>query len=149
MGYDLNPRTRMFITLNAAGNEYHDSDPATSSLIAPADAFSGITCGAGTSSGGIASFSSDGPTADGRVKPELLALGSGTATISSSSTTGFATASGTSLSTPLVAAAVACLIQANPHWSVQVMREELFKNADYDPGGLGFDPSFVRGYGVI
>jgi len=136
-------------TVNAAGNEYHDTDPATSSLIAPSDAFSVITAGAVTSSGSISSFSSDGPTADGRVKPELLALGSGTDTISSSSTTAFTTADGTSLSTPLVAAAVACLIQANPNWTVQVMREELFKNADYDPGGLGFDPMYVRGYGIV
>jgi hypothetical protein len=136
-------------TVNAAGNDYHDSDPATSSLIAPSDAFFVITSGAVTSSGSIASFSSDGPTADGRVKPELLALGSGTDTVSSSSTTGFTTASGTSLSTPLVAAAVACLIQANPTWTVQVMREELFKNADYDPGGFGFDPLYVRGYGIL
>jgi subtilisin-like proprotein convertase family protein len=136
-------------TVTAAGNEYHDSNPATSSLIAPADAFSIITAGAVTSSGSIASFSSDGPTADGRVKPELLALGSGTATISSTSTTGFTTADGTSLSTPLVAAAVACLIQAHPSWTVQDMREALFLFANYDPGGLGFDPEYVRGYGIV
>jgi len=136
-------------TVTAAGNENHDSNPATSSLIAPADAFFVITAGAVTGSGSIASFSSDGPTADGRVKPEVLALGSGTATISSSSTTGFTTASGTSLSTPLVAGAVACLIQAYPNWTVQTMREELFRNADFDPGGFGFDPLYVRGYGII
>jgi subtilisin-like proprotein convertase family protein len=136
-------------TVTAAGNEYHDTNPATSSIIAPADAFFVITAGAVTSSGEISSFSSDGPTADGRVKPELLALGSGTSTISSSSTTGFTTASGTSLSTPLIAAAVACLIEAHPDWTVQVMREELFKNADYDIGGFGFDPLYIRGYGIV
>ncbi len=136
-------------TVNAAGNDYHDTDPATSSLIAPSDGFSVITVGAVTSSGSISSFSSDGPTADGRVKPELLALGSGTSTISSTSTSSFTTANGTSLSTPLVAGAVACLIQANPDWTVQRMRDELFTNADHDPGGLGFDPTFVRGYGIV
>ena len=136
-------------TLNAAGNENHDTNPATSSLIAPADAFLVLTIGAVTSTGNISSFSSDGPTADGRVKPELLAMGSSTATVSPGSTTTFTTASGTSLSTPLVAGAVACLIQANPNWTVEVMREELFTNADYDPGNLGFDPTFVRGYGIV
>ncbi|MCP3979766.1 MAG: S8 family serine peptidase [bacterium] len=136
-------------SVTAAGNEYHDTNPATSSIIAPADAHFVITGGAVTSSGSISSFSSDGPSADGRVKPELLAQGSSTATISSTSTTAFTTANGTSLSTPLVAGAVACLIQANPNWTVQRMREELFTNADYDPGGLGFDPEYVRGYGIV
>jgi subtilisin family serine protease len=134
-------------TTTAAGNEYHDSDPGTSSLIAPSDGFLVITSGAVTSTGTISSFSSDGPSADGRIKPELLARGSSTSTISPSSTTGFTTADGTSLSTPLVAGAMACLIQAHPSWTVEDMREALFLYADYDPGGLGFDPVYVRGYG--
>ncbi len=134
---------------NAAGNEYHDSNPATSSLIAPADAFQVITCGAVGSTGDIASFSSDGPTADGRVKPEVLARGLSTHTVSPYSTTGYTTADGTSLSTPLVACAVACLTQARPYWSVDQMRENLFETADYYQQYETYDPLFVRGYGVI
>jgi hypothetical protein len=134
---------------NAAGNEYHDSNPATSSLIAPADAFQVITCGAVTSTGSMASFSSDGPTADGRVKPEVLALGSGTDTVDPFSTTGYTTASGTSLSTPVVACAVACLVQARPYWTVDEMRQHLFENADYFVQNGTYDPLYVRGYGVI
>ena len=134
---------------NAAGNEGHDSNPQTSHLIAPADAFKGITCGAVNSSGSIASFSSDGPTADGRVKPEVLARGVSTATVSPSSDTGYTTASGTSLSTPLVACAVACLIQAKPYWTVDQMRKNLFETADYYVANHTFDPLYVRGYGVI
>ena len=84
----------------AAGNEYHDSDPATSHLLAPADAFSVIACGAVDSTGALAYFSSDGPTADGRVKPELLARGVATASVSASIDTAYDSASGTSLSTP-------------------------------------------------
>ncbi|MBN1513243.1 MAG: S8 family serine peptidase, partial [Phycisphaerae bacterium] len=134
---------------NAAGNEYHDSNPATSSLIAPADGFQVITCGAVTSSGSIASFSSDGPTADGRIKPEVLALGSGTDTVDPFSTTGYTTASGTSLSTPLVASALACLIQARPYWTVDRMRERLFETgSDFVANGQP-DPLFVRGYGIV
>lgn len=133
----------------AAGNEYHDSDPATSSIIAPADAFRVITCGAVTSSGGISSFSSDGPTADGRLKPELLARGSSTHTVSPSSDTSLTTADGTSLSTPLLACAVACLVQAHPDWTVDEMRDNLFFTAgDYLANGAP-DPAFVRGYGIV
>ncbi|MCK4660369.1 MAG: S8 family serine peptidase [Phycisphaerae bacterium] len=134
---------------NAAGNESHDSDPATSSLIAPADALWGITCGAVDSDGVIAGFSSDGPTADGRVKPELLACGSGTHTVSPSTDTEYAIASGTSLSTPLVASAVACLIQARPYWTVEQMRENLFHTADYYVANGTYDPLYVLGYGIV
>ena len=134
---------------NAAGNEYHDTNPATSSLIAPADAFRVITCGAVGSGGAIASFSSEGPTADGRVKPEVLALGLSTQTISAYSDTGYSTADGTSLSTPLVAGAVACLIQAHPEWTVDELRAALFASASESVATGTFDPLYVRGYGIV
>jgi len=134
---------------NAAGNEYHDSDPGTSSLIAPSDGFQVITCGAVDSSGSIAWFSSDGPTADGRVKPEVLARGVSTHTVSPSSDTSYTTADGTSLSTPLVACAVGCLIQAKPWWTVDQMREHLFETADYYMSHGTHDPLYVYGYGII
>ncbi len=134
---------------NAAGNEYHDSNPATSSLIAPADAFQVITCGAVDSGGSIAYFSSDGPTADGRVKPEVLARGVSTHTVSPSNDTTYTTADGTSLSTPVVACTVACLLQAKPWWSVDAMREHLFETADYYVSHETYDPLYVYGYGVV
>jgi serine protease AprX len=134
---------------NAAGNNYHDSDPSTSSLIAPSDAFQCIACGAVDSSGYIAYFSSDGPSADGRVKPEVLARGVSTHTVSPTGDTSYTTADGTSLSTPLVACAVGCLIDARPNWSVDKMRENLFETADYFVTHGTFDPLYIRGYGVI
>ena len=133
----------------AAGNEYHDSNPWTSSLIAPADAFDVITCGAVNIFGAITSFSSDGPTADGRVKPEVLACGSTTHTVSPSNPTSYTTANGTSLSTPLVAAAVACLIQARPTWTVDELRTALMYNAGYYTEHGEPDPLYVYGYGII
>lgn len=130
----------------ASGNEGHDADPAISHTIAPADAMQVISCGAVDEGNVIAGFSSDGPSADGRVKPELLAWGVNTQVISSRNTTGFGTVSGTSLSTPLVAAAVACVTSAHPNWSVTKMRNYLFATAD---GSGTFDPLFVRGYGLV
>jgi hypothetical protein len=134
---------------NAAGNSGHDSDPATSRLLAPADAFKAITCGAVKSSGGTATFSADGPTADGRVKPEVLARGQDTRTISPTSDSAYTSGNGTSLSTPVVAGAVACLIQARPHWTVDQMRTALFETADYFAAQGTHDPAFVRGFGII
>ena len=61
-----------------------------------------LTSGAVTSTGAISAFSSDGPTADGRVKPELLARGVETFTIASHDTVSYNAASGTSMSTAYV-----------------------------------------------
>jgi subtilisin family serine protease len=138
----------------AAGNYYHDSDPTTSSLIAPADALGVITCGAADSTGVIASFSSDGPTAalvpqDRRVKPELLARGVSTQTVNISNDSTFSGVGGTSLSTPLVAGAVACLIQAHPTWTLSEMRHYLFQTADDFVANGQADPMFVRGFGMV
>jgi serine protease AprX len=132
------------LCFTAAGNEGHDSDPGTSHLIAPADAMKVITCGAATSTGGMASFSSDGPTADGRLKPELVARGVDVAAIDPNSTTAYTSASGTSLSTPLLASCGAVLLSARPQWTVEQARAALFAT-----GGDGSpDPLFVRGYGI-
>jgi hypothetical protein len=132
-----------------AGNDGHDSDPTTSTLVPPADAFRTITVGAVDAAGNIAGFSSDGPTADGRLKPEVLARGVNTRTVSSSddqSTTGV---SGTSLSTPLLAGASTCVLQAHPTWSVDQLRAHLFLNADYYLTNDSPDPLFVHGFGII
>ncbi len=133
----------------AAGNEGHDGNPNTSTLIAPADATRVITCGAVDAAGSIAGFSSSGPTADGRVKPEVLARGVETFTVSSRSDVDLGRVSGTSLSTPLVAAAVACITQRRPAWTPDQMRSALMSTAsDFVATGRP-DPLFVRGYGIL
>ncbi|MCE9620140.1 MAG: S8 family serine peptidase [Planctomycetes bacterium] len=137
------------ICLTAAGNEGHDADPATNTLIAPADALQVISCGAVYDTGAIAEFSSSGPTFDGRVKPEILAMGVQTATINSTAATGFSAVSGTSLSTPVLAGAVACMLQARPDFTVDSIRQALFATATQsDEFGLHPDPLFVTGYGI-
>ncbi|MEK6642485.1 MAG: S8 family serine peptidase [Planctomycetota bacterium] len=133
----------------AAGNEGHDSNATISHLIAPADALKVLTCGAVDNTGAIASFSSDGPSADGRVKPEVLARGISTQTTSFSTNTNIVGVNGTSLSTPVVAGGVALIVQAHPSWSVDKIRRALFHNADLFLGTSAFDSLFVRGYGVI
>ncbi len=135
--------------LTAAGNAGHDADPLTHSIIAPADAFDVITCGAADLAGVIAGFSSDGPTADGRVKPEILACGVAVASVNSTNTTGYSGVSGTSLSTPLVAGATALVLQARADYGVAQLRSALFATAsDFVSNGVT-DPTFVRGYGVM
>ncbi|MFO0873025.1 MAG: S8 family serine peptidase [Phycisphaerales bacterium] len=135
--------------VTAAGNGGHDNDPATNHLGAPADAFQVVTCGAVAGDGTIAGFSSDGPSADGRIKPEVLAWGVQTATIRSTTDTGYTTVSGTSLSTPLVAGAIACILEARPEFDVTALRTALFTTStDFLFAGSA-DPLFIRGYGIV
>lgn len=137
------------ICVTAAGNNGHDSNPVTSSLMAPGDAFEVITCGGVESTGVIVDFSSDGPTADGRVKPELLARGRGVYTICAHQDSNCTTdTGGTSVATSLMASMVACVLQARPLWTPAVMRTRLFETAsDFLAHGT-FDSLYVRGYGV-
>jgi serine protease AprX len=137
---------RGLVIVDAAGNEGHDSNPATSHLLVPSDAASVISVGAVDSNGTIASFSSDGPTADGRVKPEVLALGVNDSLLQAGSDTGYGYGSGTSFATPLVASAVALIIDAHPDWTVDQIRNALIETAS---GGGSYDPLYVSGYGVI
>jgi len=137
------------VCLTSAGNAGHDANPATNTIGAPADALQVISCGAVDGAGAIASFSSDGPSADGRVKPELLAMGVSTATVHSTNSTGFSKVSGTSASTPMMAGAVACILQARPDFTVESLRAALFATASRsDAEGLHPDPLFVEGYGI-
>jgi len=135
--------------VTAAGNFGHDTNPATSTLIAPADALEVITAGAVDSAGVIASFSSDGPTADVRPKPELLATGVSTATVCANSDSNCTTfVSGTSLSTPLLAGVVACLLDAHPTFTVGQLRARLLRTGNYFEANGTFDPQYVLGYGI-
>ncbi|MFM1804309.1 MAG: hypothetical protein RL136_1188 [Planctomycetota bacterium] len=137
------------VCVTAAGNSGNDADPATQRLIAPADAFDVITCGAVALDGSIAGFSSDGPSADGRVKPEVLANGVSVASVHSTNAGGYQALSGTSLSTPLVAGSIALIMQARAEYGVADVRSALFETAgDFAANGT-HDPAFVRGYGVI
>lgn len=137
------------VCLTAAGNAGNDADLLTHTIIAPADAFDVISCGAAYADGSIAGFSSDGPTADGRLKPELLARGVAVASVHSTNATGFSAVSGTSLSTPLIAGATALLMQARDDLGVAGIRSAFFSTAsDFVANGQA-DPLSVRGYGVI
>ncbi len=110
----------------------------------PADADSVVAVGAVDASGLVAPFSSPGPTFDGRIKPEVCARGVGTACASSSSPSSYGSASGTSLSTPLVAGVAALLLEVNPHWTGLDVREALMATAD-----RASSPDNDYGWGIV
>jgi hypothetical protein len=82
--------------------------PVPKSLDTPADADSIVAVGATDPSGAYVYFSSRGPTADGRHKPEVVAPGLGVTVAAMNS--GIMTSSGTSFSAPLIAG-LAALVQ--------------------------------------
>ncbi len=118
---DLNGRTSVasiaatmaarkgIFVLNAAGNEGGGS---WGYIGIPADADSICTVGSVNGSGVHSGFSSVGPTADGRIKPDLSSMGEGAYVCNSNGL--FSSGNGTSYATPILAGAVACLWQANP-----------------------------------
>jgi serine protease AprX len=113
---------------NAMGN--NNDGNTFGSLVTPADADSIISVGAVDNSGSIASFSGWGPTFDGRIKPEVCALGIGTYCADPGNMNGYTQSSGTSLSTPLVGGSAALLFSAHPNWSNMMVREALMMTAD-------------------
>jgi serine protease AprX len=129
------------ICCNAAGNE---RGSAWNHIIAPADAFDVITVGAVDTGGNLASFSSPGPSFDGRMKPEVTACGVNTACAGTSSTTSYTQVNGTSLSTPLMGGCVALLLEAYPSTTPQRMREALMSTADN-----AASPDNDFGWGVV
>ncbi len=98
------------LVVNSAGNEGNNSWMYVN---APADGDSVFSIGAVDASGNYASFSSIGPTYDGRIRPNVVAQGQSSAIISSFSGN-VVTGSGTSFSSPITAGMVACLWQAHP-----------------------------------
>jgi serine protease AprX len=117
---------RGVVILNSAGNQ----GPRPSTLGAPADAAGTITVGAVSLAGRVVGFSSRGPTGDGRIKPDVVAPGSGVLVASAGSLDQYHRGGGTSYSTPLVAGLVALVIEAHPDWGPEAVREAIVMSAD-------------------
>ncbi|MEZ5071923.1 MAG: S8 family serine peptidase [Bacteroidales bacterium] len=116
--------SRGMIACISAGNQGNDP---WHYITAPADATNILTVGAVDSLGTIAAFSSRGPTADGRVKPDVSAMGvqTGVQTVADQ----LARGSGTSFSSPTIAGSVASLWQAFPETPAQELMEAVRESA--------------------
>jgi subtilisin family serine protease len=139
---------RGLVVVVAAGNEgigpWHY-------ITAPADAEGVITVGSvDVPVGGgrlprIAGSSSRGPTADGRIKPDVVAPGEGVV-VADLRGGDYLRSSGTSFAAPLVSGICALLLQAHPEWGAAQVLEALRSTA-LDLGEAG--PDTVYGWGQV
>ena len=107
----------------------------------PADAKDILAVGAVTAYGNVATFSSYGPSADGRVKPDVAAVGAKAWVIDEYGN--ILKTSGTSCATPIIAGLSACLWQALPQYSSLEIMDLIRKY-----GNRYNNPNDRTGYGI-
>ena len=126
------------ILINSAGNS---GMGPWKKISFPADAHDILTVGAVNLEKKNAPFSGVGPTQDGRVKPDVMALGSPASLISGRGS--IVRDMGTSFSTPLVAGLVACLWQALPDkTALEIINLVRQSGSNYK------EPDNIFGYGI-
>lgn len=123
--------------VSSAGNEGNGNWKKIST---PADASSVITIGACDSKGFYVAFSSVGPTADGRIKPDFSVPGY---KVMVASPNGFYAGNGTSYSTPIFAGAFACFMGSLKYASPDSLRNFVIASASHKS-----KPDTLYGYGV-
>lgn len=125
------------ITVVSAGNE---GQKDWHYISAPSDAAGVLSVGAVKADSLPAGFSSYGPTADQRIKPDISALGVSAAVLNNNSIN---TSNGTSFSSPIIAGAMACLTQAFPNELPSTLIEKIKST-----GHLFNQPNAQLGYGI-
>ena len=122
----------------SAGNSGNDP---WKKITAPADAFDVLTIGAVDPSGSRVSFSSQGNTADGRIKPDVMATGLLSAVYDTTGNTTYS--AGTSFASPILCGMVACLWQALPNLNAYQIMELVRKSSNRVD-----NPDELYGYGI-
>jgi len=133
------------VVCSSMGNYYQKDVPT---LTSPADADSIISIGAVTLDGKIALFSSNGPTSDGRTKPDVVAPGVGVWVAVSKNSSGndstYKFGDGTSFAAPITAGVCGLILSAHPELTPLQVREALRNTANNSS-----TPNNVYGWGLI
>jgi len=129
------------IVVNSAGNEGGNS---WNIITAPADGPNVIAVGAVNASGGLVNFSGRGPTADGRIKPDVMAMGTGVYVAVPRTESGYTFVNGTSFSCPLTAGVVAQIVSAHPEVTPEQMLDILHATSSRSNS-----PNSDFGYGIV
>ncbi len=131
------------VIVNSMGNTGYNAYPENK-LGAPADARGVISVGGVMRDSSRWQSSSQGPTYDGRIKPDVVAQSSLVYTASTSDNVSYAGRSGTSFSTPTVAGVVALVIQANPELTSQQVMDIMHRTSS-----RADSPDTLTGYGIV
>ena len=110
----------------AAGNSAFSAQIGT-----PGSAEDAITVGALDKDSSIAIYSSQGPTEEGRIKPNIAYVGSDVMSVAHNTGDGYVAFSGTSMATPGAAGVAALMLQANPDLSPFDIRNIMQETATY------------------
>jgi len=108
-----------------------------------------ITVGSTEDSKELAVYSSKGPTHEGQIKPNVAAIGSAVMSVEANSGNAYASYSGTSMATPMVAGMAALLLQANPDLQPLMVRSILESTAEYKWLSHPVRPNNDYGWGFV
>ncbi len=115
-------------------------------ICSPAASKKAITVGSVNDDGTWSSFSNEGPTADNRIKPDVMAVGASVTAAEAGTTNQYVQYSGTSMATPTAAGIAALLRQANPSLTPAEIKQ-IMENTALDKGAVGKDNTY--GSGII
>ena len=139
--------TRGMVCVNAAGNE----GDGVCTLGVPSDSDGVLAIGAVDENGNRVSFSSVGPTYDGRIKPDVMAMGHNTYVANSDGS--YYYGDGTSFACPVMAGMVTCFWQAFPNATAAEIRDavrECSNRYDNPNNKYGYGiPDFVKGLDIL
>ena len=108
-----------------------------------------ITVGATEDSKDLAVYSSKGPTHEGQIKPNVAAIGSAVMSVEANSGNGYASYSGTSMATPMVAGMAVLLLQANPDLQPLMIRTILESTSEFKWLSHPVRPNNDYGWGFV
>ncbi len=135
--------TRGILIVNSAGNE-GPASPPDNTIIAPSDSSNVIAAGAVDPGGMRVDFSSMGPTADGRIKPDVMAQGLNVYTVEVGGSHIYDSVAGTSFSCPLTAGVAALILEINPTWTNYDIMDAIKSMADNSSS-----PNNQYGWGIV
>lgn len=126
------------LVVASAGNTGNSTSPE---IMAPSDGRNVLCVGAVDTLENRVAFSSIGPTADGRIKPDVMALGQNVGVVSHDGN--IYNNNGTSFSAPIISGMIASLWQAKPEMNPAEIMDFVKRSSDQFQ-----NPDNLKGYGV-
>jgi subtilisin family serine protease len=124
----------------------------SATVTAPGDARLVVTVGSVNDNHFLSSFSSEGPTTDGRTKPDVCAPGEDITGAWSQNNNGYFTGDGTSASAPIVGGLMALMLEANPFLTPAQVKQILHETSEHNTARQAkylFTPNNGYGWGVV